>query len=156
MKSVALSALLGALLATPAFAAVDCSTRFRFEANARLTPEEAVAYSPARIVRIAGGPTLGVMLTSWEDPYYRGDWAAMAVVYAQGAGASPAIGGVLWVKDRASFGAEAGAYPRVGPEEAAIVFRPLDADPACPKGFTVRLDRQGVMTAGRERVGRIP
>lgn len=136
-------------------ALAGCADVFRFEANARLGVADI-----AGLGRFSGpGRTLSkrwLIVREFRPTARptRGGWTALAVVYGTTDGVPvDTVGGVLWTRKPEGFAEGHVATYVAGPEAHEARFANPRAAGACPRGFEIRLDKAGRLTAGGKSIG---
>lgn len=140
----------------------DCSHLFRFEPDGTMSPEEyfrLIAVNPD--TERGGEGRLSYRAFDYEDTISRDGWMALGVVNARARpGDAKSIGGLLWVKDKASLLSGGGdSLIREGDKLKLSVeigdVRLPDGFGRCVQPYVVTLDDRGVLTAGGREVGRV-
>jgi hypothetical protein len=126
-----------------------------------MSPEEYFRLMPPDPRTASGGEgRLSYRAFDYEDTISRDGWMALGVVNARARpGDAKSIGGLLWVKDKASLLSGGGdSLIREGDKLKLSVevgdVRLPDGFGRCAQPYVVTLDDRGVLTAGGREVGR--
>ncbi|WP_374576101.1 hypothetical protein [Phenylobacterium sp.] len=149
---------LAVVVAGPAWAD-DCAKAFRFEPDARLSVS-AIGRLAAESMDSSLKTPLGGVIVVWpfddEDQPAKGAWVAYAVIYAtQGDEGETKPGGVLWADPRLDLYASLSAKTVRTPHGIKMTLEQESLSKACPGGYAILLDDDGVLTVNGARIGQI-
>lgn len=140
----------------------DCGDLFRLDPDGAMSPEEYFRLmTPDPRTASGGEGRLSYRAFDYEDTISRDGWMALGVVNARARpGDAKSIGGLLWVKDKASLLSGGGdSLIREGDKLKLSVevgdVRLPDGFGRCAQPYVVTLDDRGVLTAGGREVGRV-